>query len=94
MVNVVLNINYFCCVIFVVLFMVLVNIMVINLSFILVFLIWLLILNEYFNGLILEYRVIFWELGSDNLDKRLWKKVIDGERLFLYVINLEKFIIY
>lgn len=94
MVNVVLNINYFCCVIFVVLFMVLVNIMVINLSFILVFLIWLLILNEYFNGLILEYRVIFWELGSDNLEKRLWKKVIDGERLFLYVINLEKFIIY
>lgn len=71
-----------------------VNITAINSSSTSVLLTWLPIPNEYSNGPILEYRVTFWELGSDNLEKRLWKKVIDGERLSSHVTNLEKFTIY
>lgn len=71
-----------------------VNITAINSSSTSVLLTWLPIPNEYSNGPILEYRVTFWELGSDNLEKRLWKKVIDGERLSSHVTNLEKFTTY
>ncbi|XP_022795623.1 uncharacterized protein LOC111334195 isoform X1 [Stylophora pistillata] len=62
-----------------------------------VLLTWLPIPNEYSNGPILEYRITFWKVGSDNLEKQgamLWKKVIGGEKLSSHVTNLEKFTKY